>query len=75
MIIMPRCACAMQVRYTVVGSVSECECVCVLLVSPKLLKTKRWYREGKCKSTISRFLIGQNVKKWLCFCDVHDLLT
>ena len=45
--------------------------VSALLVSLKLLKTKRWYVEHKCKSTISRFLIGQNVKKWLC-CDVCD---
>ena len=48
--------------------------VSVPLVSPKLLKTKRWYVEGKCKSTISPFLIGQNVK-WLCFCVVRDLLS
>ena len=38
-------------------------CVSVPLVSHKLLKTKHWYVERKCKSTISRFLIGQNVKK------------
>ena len=48
--------------YTVVGSVS----VCVLLVSSKLLKTKHWYIECKCKSTISQFLIGQIVKKNGC---------
>ena len=41
------------------------------LVSLKLLKTKRWYVEHKCMSTISRFLIGQNVKKWLR-CDARD---
>ena len=40
-----------------------CVCVCSACISPKLLKTKRWYVEGKCNSTISRFLIGQNVKK------------
>ena len=49
--------------------------VSVPLVSHKLLKTKRWYVERKCKSTISRFLIGQNMKKWLCLRDVRDLLT
>ena len=58
-----------QARYTVVGSVCVCVCVCVCvsvpLVSHKLLKTKRWYVERKCKSTISQFLIGQIVKKWL----------
>ena len=72
LVVMPRCACASEVY----GS-QFCECVyvSVLLVSHKLLKTKRWYVELKCKSTISQFLIGRIVKKWLCFCDVLDLLT
>ena len=59
---MLRCACASEVY----GS-RFCECVCVLLVSPKLLKTKHWYVERKFKSTISRFLICQNVKNGCVF--------
>ena len=55
--------------------VCVCVCVPVPLVSYKLLKTKCWYVERKCKSTICRFLIIQIVKKWLVFCDVLDLLT
>ena len=47
--------------------VCMCVCVSVLLVSAKLLKTKRWYVERKCNSTISQFLIGQNVKKMAVF--------
>ena len=55
-----------QARYIVYGS-RFCVCVSVPLVFCKLLKTKRWYVERKCKSTRSRFLIGQIVKKMAVF--------
>ena len=49
--------------------------MCGPFVSPKLLKIMHWYVEVKymlCKSTIS---CGYNVRKWLFFFAVHNLLT